>query len=120
MSSNSTSGLRTTQGERRFGIGLRLCWLSCLALPLGLLAIGGGPCAGPRNTLGSVILLTVGLAGIAGGVFGIVEMFRGFRSVRNVRRAFGLVSIVPASVALLGGCAYLFVGYQSLLVYIHD
>jgi hypothetical protein len=59
---------------RKFKTGLRVCWLSVLALPVGLLAIGGGPCAGPRNALGWAILLTVGAVGIAGGTFGIITI----------------------------------------------
>jgi hypothetical protein len=42
------SNLRTTQ----FKSGLWLCWLSLLALPVGLLAIGGGPCGGHVTRLG--------------------------------------------------------------------
>src|SRR5215469_8373472 len=43
----------TANGD--FKIGATLCWLSSVTLPLGLLAIGGGPCAGPRNATGSAI-----------------------------------------------------------------
>ena len=38
--------------DSQYGIGVGLVGLSLLTLPIGLLAIGGGPCAGPRNIAG--------------------------------------------------------------------
>src|SRR4029077_12931807 len=45
--------------------GIALCWASLLGLPIGLLAIGGGPCAGPRNLAGSLILLGLAFSPLA-------------------------------------------------------
>ena len=69
----------TANGD--FKIGATLCWLSSVTLPLGLLAIGGGPCAGPRNATGSAILLLVGVAAIVGPVYGFVRVIQLFRTL---------------------------------------
>jgi len=98
--------------------GLWLCWLSLLALPLGLLAIGGGPCAGPRNALGSAILLAVGAFGVGGGLFGIIRIFQGVKAAKKLLRATGALSVIVAGFSCLVGAAYLFIGYQSLLVFL--
>src|SRR5580704_12861084 len=50
--------------------GIVLCWLSLLTLPVGLLAIGG-PCTGPRNITGSLIILLAGLLSVAMPVYGV-------------------------------------------------
>ena len=98
--------------------GLWLCWLSFFVLPVGLLAIGGGPCAGPRNAAGSTILLVVGLVGVGGGLFGIAKIFRGIKDATNWLRLVGAVSAIFAGFACLAGAAYLFIGYQSLQVFL--
>ena len=98
--------------------GLWLCWLPFFALPVGLLAIGGGPCAEPRNADGSTILLVVGLVGVGGGLFGIAKIFRGIRDAKNWLRAVGALSAIVAGFACLAGTAYLFIGYQSLQVFL--
>jgi hypothetical protein len=103
---------------RQFKTGLWLCWLSFLALPLGLLAIGGGPCAGPRNGLGSLILLTVGAFGVGGGLFGMTRVFRAFKAAKNLLRAGGILSVIVAGFAFLVGGVYLFIGYESLQVFL--
>jgi hypothetical protein len=93
---------------------LWLCWLSLLALPLGLIAIGGGPCAGPRNALGSAILLSVGIFGVGGGILGIIRIFQGIKQATNVLRVAGVLSVAVAVCASLVGGAYLLLGYVSL------
>jgi hypothetical protein len=98
--------------------GLWLCWVSLFALPVGLLAIGGGPCAGPNNAIGSTILLIVGSIGVGGGLFGIFKISRGIKEVKNWLRVAGALSVVAAGFACLGGAAYLFIGYQSLRVFL--
>ena len=98
--------------------GLWLCWLSFFALPVGLLATGGGPCAGPRNATGSTILLVVGLVGVGGGLFGIAKIVRGIREAKNWLRVAGAVSAIVAGFACLAGLAYLFIAYQSLQVFL--
>ena len=100
--------------EAQFKTGLRFCWLSLLALPVGLLAIGGGPCAGPRNSLGSVILLTVGAFCVSCSLFGIQRILRRFNAAKNLWRMIGALSVLTAVVPILGGGAYLFIGYESL------
>lgn len=102
----------------RFNAGLRFCWLSLLALPLGLLAIGGGPCAGPRNSLGSAILLTVGAFCISGSFFGVQRIWRGFNAAENPWRMLGVLSALVAVIPFLVGGVYLFIGYESLQVFI--
>lgn len=102
----------------RFKAGLRFCWLSLLALPLGLLAIGGGPCAGPRNSLGSAILLTVGAFCISGSFFGVQRIWRGFNAAENPWRMLGALSALVAVIAFLVGGVYLLIGYESLQSFI--
>lgn len=104
--------------NRRFRIGLWLCWLSLLELPVGLLAIGGGPCAGPGDAFGSAILLAVGAVGVGLGLFGIARILQGFKGAQNLMRVVGVLSMVAAGFAFLVGAAYLFVGYQSLGVFL--
>src|SRR5579859_7475197 len=114
----STDSTRNPTPHNHFSTGLWLCWLSLLALPLGLLAIGGGPCAGPRNALGSAILLSVGMFGVGGGIFGIVRIFQGIKQTTNLLRLAGVLSVSVAVFASLVGGAYLLVGYISLQIYL--
>jgi len=100
--------------------GLWLCWLSFLGLPLGLLAIGGGPCAGPRNAAGSAILLAVGTIGVGGGLSGIAKILWGIKTASIPLRVAGVLSAAVAGLASLVGGFYLFVGYQSLQVFLRD
>jgi hypothetical protein len=100
--------------RKRYKTGVWLSWLSLLALPVGLLAIGGGPCAGPRNAFGSAILFTAGLFGSGGGLTGIVKIVRGNMSMQTRRWVAGAVSIIAASLATFIGVVYLFIGYMSL------
>jgi hypothetical protein len=110
----STDSTQIPSCHNHFRMGLWLCWLSLLALPLGLLAIGGGPCAGPRNALGSAILLSVGMFGFGGGLFGIVRIFQGIKQATNLLRVAGALSVAVATLASLVGGAYLLFGYVSL------
>ncbi len=68
----------------KFKSGFYLCWTSLLVLPVGLLAIGGGPCAGPRNSLGSAILLTVGVCSVATAVSGAIRVLTSISAVQNL------------------------------------
>ena len=110
----STVSPRDPTPHSRFRTGLWLCWLSLFALPLGLLAIGGGPCAGPRNALGSGILLSVGMFGVGGGIFGIIRIFQGIKQATNLLRVAGVLSVSVAVCASLVGGVYLLFGYVSL------
>lgn len=94
--------------------GLWFCWLSLLALPVGLLAIGGGPCAGPRNAAGSAILFTIGMGSLVLAVYGIVQVIRGFRAAKNLMRIGGALSICCAGLAGFVGGIYLTIGIISL------
>ena len=114
----STDSTRNPTRHNHFRTGLWLCWLSLLALPLGLLAIGSGPCAGPRNALGSAILLCVGMFGVGGGLFGIVRIFQGIKQTTNLLRFAGILSVSVAVFASLVGGVYLLVGYRSLQDYL--
>jgi hypothetical protein len=97
-----------------FKIGATLCWLSSVILPLGLLAIGGGPCAGPRNATGSAILLVVGAAAIIGPVYGVFRVVQFFRAVSIAAKVFGMVSLLYASAVAVIGSLFLFLGVLSL------
>lgn len=106
------------RGRQQFKTGLWLCWLSLLVCPVGLLAIGGGPCAGPRNSLGSAILLTVGAMGTGAGIWGIIRILKGLKSTKSAPRLAGVLSVVGAGFGSLIGGVYLFVGYESLQVFL--
>ena len=102
-----------------FKIGTFLCWLSSVILPLGLLAIGGGPCAGPRNATGSAILLVVGVAAVIGPVYGVFRVIQFFRTVGTTAKVFGIVSLLYASAVAMIGSLFLFVGVLSLRAFVH-
>ena len=106
------------QGADRLKTGLRLCWLALVALPLGLLAIGGGPCAGPRNALGSAILLSTGAFSVGGSSFGTLRIIQGLKGAKNPLIVFSVLSVIVAGFALLVGGAYLLLGYASLRVFL--
>ncbi len=98
----------------QFKSGLRLSGFSIILLPAGLLAIGGGPCAGPRNALGSAILLLVGAGAVALGIYGVFRTLRGIRAASWPLWLVAAVSLSCASFAVLAGGAYLFIGILSL------
>ena len=102
-----------------FRIGAYLCWLSSLILPLGLFAIGGGPCAGPRNATGSAILLIVGVATVIGPAYGIFRIVKFFRSVGIAAKVFGIVSVVYASAVTVIGSLFLLFGAVSLRAFMY-
>jgi len=102
-----------------FKIGATLCWLSSVMLPVGLLAIGGGPCAGPRNATGSAILLVVGVAAIVGPVYGVVRVIQFFRYVGLAGKAFGIISLLYAGAVAVIGSIFLLFGVISLRAFLH-
>jgi hypothetical protein len=100
--------------------GFGWCALSLLLLPAGLLAIGGGPCAGPNNALGSMILLSVGLACTGAAIYGSSRLVRGLRSATNVLRVAAVLSLIGSVFIVLLGGFYLVMGavsFQSYMSY---
>jgi hypothetical protein len=104
----------------RFRVGVQACWLSILATPVGLLAIGGGPCAGPNNTAGSIILLSIGMLALGGAIFGTALVLIGVRAEDSPIRLFGALSVCVAIMAGLVGGIYLFIGYASATVFLRS
>ncbi len=105
-------------GHNPFRSGLRLCWISIFVLPAGLLAIGGGPCAGPQNALGSAILFGVGCCAAAAAIYGAVRVLRGIRARAIAMQVLGVFSVVCAGFAVLVGGVYLLLGFVSLQAYL--
>ena len=105
-------------GRNRFRSGLWLCWCSLFVLPIGLLAIGGGPCAGPRNALGSAILLAVGGGAAAGAIYGAVRVLRGIKARAISMQLWGVLSVGCAGLAALVGGFYVFFGFVSLQAFL--
>jgi len=101
-----------------FKNGLKLCWGALGLVPLGLLAIGGGPCAGPRNAAGSCILLFGGVAGLILAVCGIARVVRGIRVGGSAMRWVGAMSVCCAGIAGFAGGFYLLMGIYSLEAFI--
>jgi hypothetical protein len=104
--------------ETYSSVGIALCWLSLLILPLGLLAIGGGPCAGPRNIAGSSILFAVGLCAVGSSLNGVYCIFRSFKSSGGASRVLAVFSFLAACFATAVGALYLFLGFESLSVFL--
>jgi hypothetical protein len=102
----------------KFKSGLYLCWISLLLLPVGLLAIGGGPCAGPRNSLGSAILLTVGVCSVAAAVYGAIRVLTSIKAAQNPMRVWGAFSICCAGLGAFVGGVYLLFGIVSLRAFL--
>jgi hypothetical protein len=100
--------------ENQFKSGLWFCWIAVLLLPLGLLAIGSGPCAGPRDAAGSTILLGGGVGCLILAVSGIFRVLREIRAAGNPMRALGAVSVCCAGFAGFVGGFYLLMGIISL------
>jgi len=108
----------TEKRIRQFKSGLWLCWLPALALPIGLLAIGGGPCARPNNVLGIAILLTIGGGCLGAAMYGIIRVSRGISLKQISMRIFGAFSICGACAAAFVGSLYFLVGILSLLPFL--
>jgi hypothetical protein len=104
--------------RNRLGIGLIACWASTASLPVGLMAIGGGPCFGPRDAFGSIVLLFSGIGGMSAAGYGIDRVSRGLRQSSPVVRVFGGLSALAARLAALIEVFYLWIGVQSLQVYL--
>jgi len=104
--------------ETKLKMGITLCWSPFLAVPLGLLAIDGGPCAGPRNVAGSTILLVVGFAALAAPVYGVARILQSFRFARTRMRLFGVISVFSACIVAAIGGFYLFIGVVSLRAFL--
>lgn len=107
-----------TSERKPFGVGLFVCWASLLSLPLGMMAIGGGPCAGPRDSVGSIILLLSGIGGMTAAGFGVYRVARGFRQSLPGARAFGVLAALAACLAAIVGVVYIWIGVLSLQVYL--
>ncbi len=104
--------------DTQFKIGVGLVALALLVLPIGLLAIGGGPCAGPRNILGSIILLGVGVFAVGGTAYGAFRIFQNFKLASSGSRLLGAASILCGfPIAFVGG-VYLYIGVLSLSAYL--
>ena len=108
----------TSEAPTRLGIGLGLCWAAFAPLPVGLLAIGGGPCAGPGNAAGSAILLGAGLGSVYLAGYGIFRAVRGIGAATRMMRVWAALSICGAGFAMLAGGAYLCIGVISLQAFL--
>jgi hypothetical protein len=108
----------TTAAETQFAIGMGLVGLSLITLPLGLLAIGGGPCAGPRNIAGSIILLSVGACAVAAPLYGVFRILQNFKLVSRGPRLLGAASILCACPIVFIGGFYLLFGVVSFQAYL--
>jgi hypothetical protein len=97
--------------------GIVLCWLSLLTLPVGLVALGG-PCGGPRNIAGSLIILLAGSLSVTMPVYGVYRMFPSFRSEGTETRAFMAISALCACFVVAVGGFYLLFGIISLSSYL--
>lgn len=94
--------------------GLWLCWTSIFVLPMGLLAIGGGPCAGPQNALGSAILLGVGGGAAGAAAIGVVKVLRSIRAEAVAGKIWSGFSVLCAGFAAFVGAVYVLLGFVSL------
>ncbi len=85
-------------------IGVALCWLSLAILPLGLVVIGGGPCAGPRDFTGAVCLLLLGIGGLGTAGYDVFRVIRSFNAGGVKAKMLSVVSVLCAGcVAVIGG-----------------
>ena len=105
------------QPRKRLKVGALVCWLSLLILPAGLFIIGGGPCAGPRDATGSVLLILVALVGAVPAAYGCVQIAREFKEAEVSRRIIGVLSLFPALLVFAGALFYLMIGAVSLQSY---
>jgi hypothetical protein len=102
----------------RFKSGIALCCLSLLALPIGLLAIGGGPCAGPRNLMGSLILLLAGVCAVLAPAFGVYHIFPSVKSAGTGKRVLAVISGLCACFVVIVGSLYLLFGFVTFCSFI--
>jgi hypothetical protein len=93
---------------------MALCWLSLALLPVGLVGVAGGPCAGPRNAAGCAILLVVGFAALAASIYGGVRILRFFRVAQVRTKLLGILSLLCGCFATFVGAIYLLIGAISL------
>jgi hypothetical protein len=96
--------------ESRFQSGVGLCWGSLVLLPFGLFAIGGGPCAGPRNALGAATLLGVGVSAVLAAAYGVYGILRSISKIPGWMKFFGALSIGISLLSLLAGGSYILMG----------
>jgi hypothetical protein len=108
--------MESQTGHLRFSSGMKLCWTSLLVLPLGLLGVTGGPCAGPSGVLGAGILLAVGLVSLAAAGYGISRVVGNWSGAPDLMRVFGGLSILGALGACVGGGAYFLIGLLTFSV----
>jgi hypothetical protein len=107
-----------TAPATQFRLGMGLVGLSLFTLPFGLLAIGGGPCAGPRNIAGAIILLSVGTCAVAAPTYGAFRILQNFKLESTGPRLLGAASILCACPAILIGGFYLLIGAISFSSYL--
>lgn len=105
--------------ESKLKVGMALCWLSLALLPVGLVGVAGGPCAGPRNAAGSAILLVIGLATVAASIYGGVRILRFFRGAQVRTKLLGILSLLCGCLAIFVGGIYLLIGGISLPAFLH-
>ena len=97
---------------------MALCWLSLALLPVGLVGVSGGPCAGPRDAAGSAILLVVGLAAVVASIYGDVRIVRFFRAAQVTMKLLGILSLLCGCFVTFVGSIYLLIGAVSLTAFI--
>lgn len=100
--------------DSKLKVGMALCWLSIALLPVRLMGVAGGPCAGPRNADGSAILLVVGFAAVAGSIYRGVRILRFFRVAQLRTKLLGILSLLCGCFATFVGGIYLLIGGISL------
>jgi hypothetical protein len=107
-----------TAAATQFRVGMALVGLSLFTLPFGLLAIGGGPCAGPRNIARAIILLSVGTCAVAAPIYGAFRIVQNFKLASGGARLLGAASILCACPTIFIGGFYLLIGAISFNAYL--
>jgi hypothetical protein len=110
--------MESQTGHPEFKSGLKLCWASLLLLPVGLLGVSGGPCAGPSGTPGAAILLAVGLGSLVAAVYGIALIIRNWNRSPGSMRIFGGLSVLGALGALVGAGVYVLIGILTFSAFV--
>jgi hypothetical protein len=108
----------TTSTELKSGTGL--VWLSLLTVPIGLWAIGGGPCAGPRNIAGAIILITVGFCAVGVPIYGALNILRNFKLASSGARVLRVVTLVCACLMTVVGGFFLLIGGLALSAFLRS